>query len=140
MIRELKSMYPNHQFTPYLYTPYPGTALYDMSIECGFTLPETLEGWSNFGIKRINTPWIDEKYRDRYNSFVRFYYPFAFPSENLFEIMNNHWAGWMLKLLSRISSFRLKKNFFYLRLEWKIANWVKHLQSKIRKEWLPSIR
>ncbi|MCK5378100.1 MAG: hypothetical protein KAJ78_01800 [Acidobacteria bacterium] len=46
-----------------LFTPYPGTELFDLAVENAFEPPKTLEDWSSFNwssINRKNTPWIDD--------------------------------------------------------------------------------
>ncbi|MDP2937729.1 MAG: hypothetical protein Q8N72_00565, partial [Candidatus Omnitrophota bacterium] len=48
----------------FLYTPYPGTPLYNIvTTQYKYNIPETLEKWSSFGIYRnVGTTWHDEKY------------------------------------------------------------------------------
>jgi radical SAM superfamily enzyme YgiQ (UPF0313 family) len=48
--------------TPFLniYTPWPGTKLFKLSIEKGFKSPNTLEGWSKFNWNTWNLPWFDK--------------------------------------------------------------------------------
>jgi radical SAM superfamily enzyme YgiQ (UPF0313 family) len=44
-----------------IYTPYPGTELFDLSVKSGLKPPERLEDWVSFNwrtINRKNTPWI----------------------------------------------------------------------------------
>jgi radical SAM superfamily enzyme YgiQ (UPF0313 family) len=44
-----------------IYTPYPGTELFDQSIKNGLNPPENLEDWAAFNwrtINRKNTPWV----------------------------------------------------------------------------------
>ncbi|MFH1317279.1 MAG: radical SAM protein [Candidatus Woesearchaeota archaeon] len=48
-----------------IFTPYPGTEMYEMAIENGFKPPQKLEDWANFdfeGWLKIN-PWITKKRR-----------------------------------------------------------------------------
>ena len=46
----------------FVYTPYPGTPLYDTSIQIGWKPPQTLEGWANLNLSEKNTSWITQKY------------------------------------------------------------------------------
>lgn len=46
----------------FVYTPYPGTPLYETSIQNGWQPPVNLEGWANFNLSGKNTPWISQKY------------------------------------------------------------------------------
>lgn len=45
----------------YIYTPYPGTDLFQEAKERGFSPPDKLEDWARFHWSRINIPWIREK-------------------------------------------------------------------------------
>jgi len=45
----------------YIFVPYPGSALYDLSIKQGFVPPKTLEGWALFNRQQLYTPWIQDK-------------------------------------------------------------------------------
>jgi len=47
-----------------IYTPYPGTALFDLSIKNGLIPPKKLEDWVSFNwrtINRKNIPWITDE-------------------------------------------------------------------------------
>lgn len=140
MIQKIKSRYINHQFTPFLYTPYPGTPLYQVSIKCGFKPPNTLEGWGNWSVLNVHTPWIDETYKDRFYSFVKFYYPMAFPSKKLIEIMEKSWFAPLLRLLIAICRYRCQNNLFNFPLDWKIVKWFYRLQKMFNRYFIPSIR
>lgn len=45
----------------YIYVPYPGCELYDLSLKQGFSPPQTLEGWAEFSRQQLYTPWIQDK-------------------------------------------------------------------------------
>lgn len=42
----------------YIFAPYPGAELYDLSIQSGFVPPQSLEEWSQFHRHHLITPWI----------------------------------------------------------------------------------
>lgn len=44
-----------------IYTPWPGTKLFDISIKNGFNPPTSLEGWAKFNWNSYNLPWLDSK-------------------------------------------------------------------------------
>lgn len=48
-----------------IYTPFPGTELYDMVVKMGFPEPKRLEEWAGFNYRNIygNTPWITPETR-----------------------------------------------------------------------------
>jgi len=66
IIELLDSIYRS-QTTPnffllFVYTPYPGTPLYQLSLKLGMEEPRKLEDWVNFELNMRNTPWVPEKY------------------------------------------------------------------------------
>ncbi len=44
-----------------IYTPWPGTKLFDLAIKNGFNSPKSLEEWSKFNWNSWNLPWLDVK-------------------------------------------------------------------------------
>ncbi|MBD3413924.1 MAG: radical SAM protein [Candidatus Aminicenantes bacterium] len=49
---------------PSLYTPYPGTALYEESLLKDFNPPESLEGWIDMDWYSLDLPWITNQRRN----------------------------------------------------------------------------
>jgi len=133
LVKEIKKHYPNHQFTSFLYTPYPGTSLYDLALRNGLKSPSYLEGWLNWNILEVKTPWIKFKgYADRLHSFIKMYYPLAFPSDKLKEKFRDTKKGWIYRLLHKIELFRIKNNFFVFPLEWPILKFINNLKVKYK--------
>lgn len=50
---------------PSLYTPYPGTDLYDDCMESGLNVPANLEGWSRMDWYSCHLSWISRRERKR---------------------------------------------------------------------------
>jgi len=120
LIKKIKLRYPDHQFTAFLYTPYPGTPLLDLAVKKGFVIPKTLEGWSDWSILSVNTPWIDKKYLDTVNMYSKCFYLLAFPSASLRSSFKKGFIGLVYFVLHKLAGFRVKNNFFALPLEWKL--------------------
>lgn len=53
----------------YVYVPYPGTDLYDLSLMNGFTPISKLGGWSTMSRQHQSNPWT-ERYRDNIENIV----------------------------------------------------------------------
>jgi radical SAM superfamily enzyme YgiQ (UPF0313 family) len=133
LVKKIKSMYPNHQFSSFVYTPYPGTPLYDLAIKEGLKAPSYLEGWINWNVLEVKTPWIKVGgYSDRLHSFVKMYYPLAFPSDNLKGRFKDLKKGWVYWLLHKLESFRVRNEFFLFPMEWLAMKFVKRLQMKYK--------
>ncbi|MCX9012719.1 MAG: radical SAM protein, partial [Candidatus Methanoperedens sp.] len=44
-----------------IYTPWPGTNLFNLAVKNGFKPPDSLEGWSKFNWNSYNLPWLNER-------------------------------------------------------------------------------
>lgn len=60
LIDIVKNEIPTSQLLIFLYTPYPGTPLFDLSVEMGFKEPQFLEAWGEIYFDVPTVPWIDE--------------------------------------------------------------------------------
>ncbi len=64
LIEEILRVLPEARFQgPSLYTPYPGTPLFEECVKHGFVAPDRLEGWSKLEWDRAHLPWLAR--RDR---------------------------------------------------------------------------
>ena len=61
------------------YTPYPGTDLWELALQKGYTPPQSLNEWSVETWKKIQLPWVDPKFRRQAWRFMDFYMPLADP-------------------------------------------------------------
>ena len=130
MIKTIKMKFPAHQFTPFLYTPYPGTPLFDLALEKGLKIPASLEGWQNWSILAPNTPWVNGAYLDKINMYVKCFYPLAFPSQSLEDKFRNGYKGLIYAILHKIALYRLKYNIFLFPVEWIVIKLFHNLKLK----------
>lgn len=66
-IDELKVINPSAKFLFAIYTPYPGTDLYDMVVnnkDLHYHPPQTIEEWGQYDFLHFRAPWLDKKYLD----------------------------------------------------------------------------
>ncbi len=89
---ELLSQNPNAGVAPVaIYTPYPGTTLYDKArLVYGMGFPDSLEGWSHFHFGENNNPFLSKRQKafiSKVNVMSRFFERRAFErfSENRFK-------------------------------------------------------
>jgi radical SAM superfamily enzyme YgiQ (UPF0313 family) len=60
LIESLWHLSPKSETRVHIYTPYPGTPLYQDAIKHGFVPPNRLEDWSDFDYYKAETPWTNE--------------------------------------------------------------------------------
>ena len=70
-ISELWEMSVKPETRVHIYTPYPGTALYDEAVEKGFKPPKDLEAWSTFDYYKVQTPWVAESIEQQVVEFTK---------------------------------------------------------------------
>ena len=62
MIYQLHKINKDSEFLLFLYAPYPGTPLYEVSKQLGFKEPAKFEEWGNFDLNERHIPWVPDKY------------------------------------------------------------------------------
>ncbi len=70
-IRQLWDLNPRPETRVHIYTPYPGTAMYETAIQKGFKPPHDLIEWSQFDYYKSMTPWTDETLERKVRQFTQ---------------------------------------------------------------------
>lgn len=112
---ELLNSNPNAGVAPVaIYTPYPGTTLYDKArLVYGMDFPDTLEGWSHFHFGENNNPFLSprqKKFISKVNVMSRFFERRAFE-----RFCDNRLKPVMMAIYSlyfRYLKLRLRWRFF----------------------------
>jgi len=117
----------------FLYTPYPGTPLFDRSVENGFKKPVSLEEWEGMDLGNINIPWISKTFANKVSFFTEFIFYFL-----LEERLNNFLKskGSVMKkviyiILHNLARFRWKTGFFSLRFENSLVKFLRKLSGGV---------
>lgn len=69
-IKRLWELSPRPETRVHIYTPYPGTQLYNEAISLGFMAPQELAHWSDFDYYKALTPWTDKILEQRVSDFT----------------------------------------------------------------------
>jgi radical SAM superfamily enzyme YgiQ (UPF0313 family) len=107
---------PNCHFNPIsIYTPYPGTELYELSIKDGFKPPESLERWGSFVLDWFNSNlWVDKKERKNLEDIS--YLTLFIDGKSIKEILKsktNHMIDLGVSLYTHIARFKCKNHLFF---------------------------
>lgn len=111
-----------------IYTPYPGTELYELSIKHGLKPPEKLEDWISFNWRTINirnTPWIT---KEREKLLRMLHCSSQFLEKNL--SLNPLWPTnplvvFLARLYHPFARMRVKKLFWRFPVEIKLVEWLR---------------
>jgi len=124
LIYEILRINKRHDIKLFLYTPYPGSPLYQRSLELGLQPPQCLEDWSDYELTNITTPWIKNSFKYKVDMVRSFAIPY-FQRDNgnaqgVFAVIKN--------TLAYLSGLRLKYGFWGLAVDYWLVK--KHWQKK----------
>ena len=126
----IKRLYRETEWKLFLYTPYPGTDLYDTAIKYGMKEPASFPEWAGHTLRDVKTPWISGRFRSNVRDIAFFYFHVAYPSEYIQRkidkvIKNNFMANLILKITRYIARVRLALNFYAFAFEPAMYNFFK---------------
>ena len=108
----------------FIYTPWPGGALFDKAVQAGLKVPKTLEEWGKFDMGSIdNNKYLSRRYK-RYLKTIQSVSRFPF-TKPINPIVKRHKRFHFFKELIYqfycwSARIRWKYKFFYLGFEWRI--------------------
>lgn len=114
MIRRAKLVDRTLRARVFFYTPYPGTDLYELALQQGFSPPEKLEGWPDHTLRKFKAPWVAPRCRSNLEVFINFYFPLCNPEfYRTVPVRALKPVVWIInKIFYPIALFRFKHNFF----------------------------
>jgi len=132
LINKVQSISENHDILWFIYTPYPGTPLYEESIKNGFKEPRSLEEWKKITLWDKTTPWVPDKYVRLIEVLNKFVLPCMSDSyKTIDKITNKRYKLFskVIRIMSSLfhytASFRAKHKFFYFPIEYKMINFAR---------------
>lgn len=94
-----------------IFTPYPGSPLWPLSLEMGFQAPERFEQWADFYPRITRLPWMDKRQHWRLQA-IRQYLRFGYHQVNVGEKPASVRHRLILKLLKPLSRYRVRNKLF----------------------------
>lgn len=61
LIYQLHQINKNNEFLTFVYAPYPGTPLYEVTKQLGFKEPVRFEDWADFDLNERHIPWVSDR-------------------------------------------------------------------------------
>jgi anaerobic magnesium-protoporphyrin IX monomethyl ester cyclase len=128
----------------FVYSPYPGTPMYELAVEHGYQPFDSLEGWSEWNFDDLaNTPWCDGRYReqlDAISTIARFryfrhrlgLYPSQLRRGRMLSGLNRFLYALAGPVFGWLADFRWKRRFFDFPWEWKLWRKVVEQRFKVR--------
>jgi anaerobic magnesium-protoporphyrin IX monomethyl ester cyclase len=116
VVKRLRAMSPDFQTPIFYFKPYPGTSITENAVAAGFTLPCTLDEWSEFDFVGSIGPWVSpEKYRliERFKFFQQLAWDSGRP-----------WS----RPLRALARWRCDRDFYAAPIEKQVANFLRPAQ------------
>ena len=110
-----------------IYTPYPGTDLYPLTLQQGLVQPEVLRGWINYNTDTVNLPWIS---KERKNMPESLFICSLFMDDKYKELNSSKIIKFSFRLYKLIAKARIKNMFFRYMIEKRAYNLAKSLIQK----------
>ena len=96
-----------------IFTPYPGSPLWPVSVEKGFIPPESFEDWSEFYPRVTRLPWLSEAQHRRLQA-IRQYLRFGYHQVNVGEKPPSLRHSVLLNVMKPFSKYRIQHRRFDL--------------------------
>ena len=129
-VKELYDINRNDRFALFLYTPYPGTPLYDFSLKNGVKTPERFADWSGFNLNTVHIPWLTKKHKESADYLGNYVFMHSKPPEGRGEEYSE--AHWLKKIYLNcchvMVSFRIQACFHRFRFEYHLINLLKSIK------------
>lgn len=121
-IEKVKQIHPDIRTKIFVFTPYPGTPLYDLAVKYGMTEPKSLEEWADYNPATLKeSVWVGPEERRMIEKVNGFYYPFAYPDSNMqLKLQNGGMKKYAYRLLHAMARARARSHFYGMPLEWML--------------------
>lgn len=113
IIKKIKNIAPEVNAAIKIFTPYPGTAIFEQSKSYGFIPPSNLIGWADYNVEEVNTPWPKHKFSPHFSLCSRF----AIEYDRLAGFFKNPLLRTAGYLMHRLEKFRWDHEFWSFPLE-----------------------
>jgi radical SAM superfamily enzyme YgiQ (UPF0313 family) len=115
---------PNASKSLNVYTPYPGTELFDVAVRHGLDIPRRTEDWAAFNYRNLprRSPWISKDMR----SLIEMLDFCSFFVDGLHPFKKTHpLASLAAALYSPLAGLRVEKLSYRFPVEIKLARWLR---------------
>jgi radical SAM superfamily enzyme YgiQ (UPF0313 family) len=130
-VRKVSEIMPDAVQRLKIFSPYPGSRLYQETVERGYHPPETLEDWGRYTREHCDLPYIKNPWWYKCISYVTF---FNFYSQT--EIIGSIGSSKpifrpVIAVYKLLSTFRWQKGFFSFPLEFMILDLLRKVYMKV---------
>jgi len=99
------------------YTPFPGTKMYDLSLECGFKSPQTLEEWAKFDYIDWASNYPSWHTKEKIKMMNNLSFLSRLINKNMRYKLTNRFTRMLFDIYNPIARFRFDNNFYFMFIE-----------------------
>jgi anaerobic magnesium-protoporphyrin IX monomethyl ester cyclase len=119
---QLVSENPDAQTTPVqLYTPYPGTPLYDYCVDNGMHMPTRFEEWSDWGWESCQSEWLQPEEKQFLKKAA--YFTFFLDGHTISDSLASPLMKFGARLYSRYVRERIRRDIYAFMPEVALIKW-----------------
>lgn len=113
MMKKVNKINPLASTAIKVFSPFPGSYLYEEAKKAGFVLPKDLAGWGCYVTDDVKTPWIVHEFSPYFSMCARF----AVQYNRFSGLSKNFVVKFFVRILHYIEKFRWDYNFYYFPIE-----------------------
>ena len=127
-VQDIEKIAPEADQRIKVFTPYPGSLLFEEAVSLGYQPPKTLEGWGEYTREQCTLPYIKNPWWYKAISYVTF---FVFFSGN--ETANKPIFWPIITFFKLLSRLRWRFNFYSLPIEFFVLEKLRYFLITINK-------
>lgn len=116
-INRVRKINPRANAAIKVFSPLPGTPLFEKAKQVGFCPPNNLAEWGNYMVDDVNTPWVNHKFFSYFSTCARF----ANEYNRFSGIFRNPITKFLARTLHFIEKFRWDYEFYFFPIELMIV-------------------
>jgi anaerobic magnesium-protoporphyrin IX monomethyl ester cyclase len=118
--------FPGAEFWTNIFTPYPGSPIFQQTAQLGIEVPKTLEGWADYFPRYTVLPWLKGSDHQRVQT-MRDYLRIAFDREPIATTGHGRFAKAIQHLTAYPARVRLNFDFYSFPVELWINRQLKNI-------------
>src|SRR3989338_3937726 len=113
MMKKVKQINPLANTAIKVFSPFPGTPLYQKAKQAGFVLPKSLMEWGDYRPEDVKTPWTKHKFSPYFPLLTRF----ATEYDRFSGLFKNPFLKSLAKTFHLMEKFRWDYEFYHFPIE-----------------------
>jgi len=133
LIKKILDISVYAHFLIFVYTPYPGTQLYDLCIKNGLREKKDLLEWSRYKITTSNVPWVPRRLAKKAPHIWNYLELYTIVCDKINSPAVSGIKKMFFKLVFGITNFRIRNKFFSFPVESLAFKFYENMKERLVK-------